>query len=365
MAPSALAVLIETLAADAQPEVRSRAGGAWETGDGRFGHEVRGLAAALLGYGLGTGASAAVLGAEGYGTLCSGLAVIAAGATLVPLDPALSDDALRRVLGSTRAVHAVASDERQLARILALRPELPALELVLLIAASPSERKPAALLVSAAIEVGSAALAADPDLLAGALAEKEGGVACVVVDSRGEARPVHRTALFALAGMLGKALSIERKTKLLAALPVGSVERLGAVLAVLSRKAALLLPDSAQRPDSGLDQQAVDAILLDVPGLERLHRAWIEDIDAKSWLARGATRWALRQARNERHGFKHRLAETIALRSLRDKLGGGTYTLDVIGTDRGGASSEVDAFFTAVGFKLRYLTPGVGPSLAR
>ena len=71
---------------------------------------------------------------------------------LVPLDPSIGDDALRRVLESTGAVHAVASDERQLARILALRPDLPALDLVLLMAAAPSDRKPPALLVTAALE---------------------------------------------------------------------------------------------------------------------------------------------------------------------------------------------------------------------
>jgi len=149
MGPSALTVLIERVDGDAPSAVLSRSGGSWGPPTGDFLHDVRGLAAAFVGYGLSPGSRVAVLGREERGTLCGGLAVIAAGATLVPLDPAIADDGLRRALSSTGAVYAIASDERQLARILALRPELPALELVLLISASPSERRPAASICTA------------------------------------------------------------------------------------------------------------------------------------------------------------------------------------------------------------------------
>jgi long-subunit acyl-CoA synthetase (AMP-forming) len=366
MGPSALSALIEGLAGDGQSAVFSRAGGAWRRPETRFGDQVRGLAAALSGYGLSVGARAAVLGTEGYGTLCGGLAVLAAGATLVPLDPGIPDDPLRRVLASTGAVHAIASDERQLARILALRPELPALELVLLISASLSERKPPALLVPAAIEIGSAALAADPALLRRVLAESEGGTACVLIDARGQTRPITRTALLGLAASLGKSMDLKPRTTVLSALPVGGVTRLGAALAALSRGATLLLADPEERPDSGLDQRPADAILLDVAGLERLHRAWIEDIDATPWLRRAATRWALRHAREpERRGWKYRVAENVALHRLRDKLGGRTSTLDVVTTTRGGASSEVESFCAAVGLTIRYFSPDAGAALAR
>lgn len=366
MGPSALSSLIERLGGDPQPAVLSYVSGSWGPLEGRFGHETRSLAAALAGYGLSEGSSAAVLGKEGYGTLCGAVAIVATGATVVSVDPSASDDALRRALATTGAIHAIASDDRQLARILALRPELPALELVLLIAASPSERKPAALLVPAAIEVGSAALAEAPELLQGGSAEGAAGAACVVVDGRGEARPTSRAALLALSDAIGTAMGIKPGTTVLSALPVGSVERLGVALAALRRQATLLLPEPAERPDLGLGQRSPDSILLDVASLERLHRAWLEDIQAKSMVGRAATRWALRQADESGKGkWKHRLAERVALRGLRDKLGGRTSMVHVITTERGGASSEVVSFFTAVGLTVRYLSPGTGAALAR
>lgn len=366
MGRTALVSLVDDFGAGAPPSVLARGNGAWELQGSRFHDEVRGLAAALSGYGLRAGACAAVLGFEGCGTLRAGLAVLAAGATLVPLDPALPDDALRRALASSGAVHAIASDERQLARILALRPDLSALELVLLTSAAPSERKPAALLVQAAVDVGAASLVGDPDLLRRALADSEGGTACLLVDAAGGTRPVSRAALLILADAIAQTVGVSPEKTVLAALPVGGVERLGASLAVLGRGATLLLPDPAERPDAGLDQRPADAILLDVTGLARLHRAWIEDIEAKSWLGRRAMRWALRQGREvERHGWKHRIAENLALRHLREKLGGRAAGLDVIATSQGRASSEVDEFFAATGLSLRYLSPDTTAALAR
>jgi long-chain acyl-CoA synthetase len=346
--------------------VLSHVSGSWGPLKGRFGHETRSLAAALAGYGLSAGSSAAVLGKEGYGTLRGAIAIVAAGATVVSVDPAASDDALRRALATTGAVHAIVSDERQLARILALRPELPALELILLIAASPSERKSPALLVPAAIEVGSAALAEDPDFLRSGLAEGAAGAACVLVDGRGDARPTSRAALFSLADALAAAMGMKPGSTVVSGLSVGSVERLGVALAALGRRATLLLPDPAARPDLGLGARPPDSIVLDVASLERLHRAWLEDIQAKSLLGRAATRWALRQVNASGGGkWKHRLAERVGLRGLRDKLGGRTSTLYVIATERGGASFEAESFFRAAGLTIRYFAPGTGAVLAR
>lgn len=366
MGPNPLTSLVEAPGADAAPVVLSRGNGIWSSQAARFDDEVRGLAAALSGYGLGQGVCAAVLGSEGSATLGAGLAVMAAGGTLVPLDPALSDDSVRRALASSGAVHAIASDERQLSRVLALRPDLSALELVLLMSATPSERKPPAMLVETAIEVGRASLASDPDQLLRAVAESEGGTTCLLVDVAGETRPVSRKSLLGLAEVISRSLELEPGMTVLVALPVGGVERLSASLAAVSRGATLLLADPTERPDAGLDQYPADAAVVDVTGLERLFRAWVEDIDAKSWLGRGVTRWALKQGR-EAHPqrWKHRLADRLALRGLRDKLGGRTAAIDVIAREGRTVSAEVGSFFQAVGVSLRHLSAGPGDVLAR
>jgi long-subunit acyl-CoA synthetase (AMP-forming) len=359
MGPAALSSVLEALGADASPVVLSRGHGVWDAEGTRFGVEVLGLAAALSGYGLRAGACAAVLGSEGRGTLGAGLAVIVAGAALVPLEPTISDEALRRVLVSTGAVHALASDERQLARIVALRPELSNLELVLLMSSDRSERKPAALLAETAMRVGAASLVVDPGGLRRAVAESEGGTACFAVGAAGEVRPIGRTALLALADAIARTLAVERGTAVLVALPVDRVERLAASLAAVCRGATILLADPAERPDAGLREHPADRILLDVEGLTRLYRAWIEEIEAKSWIGRGVTRWALRHGgSSERHQWRHRLAEAFVLRGMRDKLGGRAGVIDVIAGGGRRASSDVDALFAATGLALRYLSLG-------
>jgi hypothetical protein len=292
--------------------------------------------------------------------------VIAAGGILVSLDPGLSEDALRRALAGTGAVHAIASDETQLARILRLRPELPALELVLLSSAAPSERRPAALLVDAAMGVGAAALNADPGVLEPAAGESKGRTALLLVDRAGDTRPVTTAALSAQAQATAQELNLTRGGALLVALPLGGVDRLGAAIAALERESALLLQSPGDRPDSGLDQRSADAILLDSGGLQRLHEAWLADIGSMSWLARGVTRWALTQGRKPPpRGWKLRIADRIALRRLRAKLGGKATVLDVIGQRPPGGPAEAESFFAAIGVPIRYRVSGGPGSLAR
>jgi long-chain acyl-CoA synthetase len=366
MGLNALSSLLVGPVAAAGPAVRSREHGAWYAPPTPFGSDVRALAAALSGYGLSEGARAAVLGSDGCGTLQAGLAVIAAGGTLVPLDPALSDDALRRALLSSGVVQAIATDERQLARILALRPELSTLELVLLISANPSERKPAAMLVATAIEVGAASLAADPGQLRSADDAVETTAACVLFDASGQARMVGRAELNVLADAFAKVLGQAKGKTVLSSLPVGGAERLGVALASLSQGATLLLADPFERPDAGLDTYPADALLIDLTALERLFRAWMEDIDAKSWLGRSATRWALRQGRAApRGGWKHRLADRIALGGLREKIGGRATSLNVVAHGGRRASDEIESFFPAAGVTLHYLAPDTMTVLAR
>ena len=366
MGIEAFSSLLDGPGVDGGSAVLSRGDATWNGQGARFGDEVRGLADALAGYGLGAGARAAVLGPEGRETLRAGLAVISAGATLVPLDPSLSDDGLRRALASTGAVHVIASDERQLARVLELRPDLSALELILLMSAAPSERKPAAMLVDAATAVGLASLVSDPGQLRRAFNEGEGHAVCLLVEGSGEFSEIGRTSLASLSDAIARDLGLTRGKALFSSLPVGSPVRLAASLAALARGVTLLLPDPDERPDAGLAQFPVDAVLLDVSGLDRIFRAWCEDIDARSWLGRSLTRWALRQGRKaERSGWKYGLADRVALRELRGKLGGKATGFEVIVNGGRSASTEVEAFFASAGLSVRFHSPDTGAPLAR
>ena len=56
MGPNALSSLVDGPHSDSSAAVLSRNNGAWGTASGGFDDEVRALAAALVGYGLGAGA---------------------------------------------------------------------------------------------------------------------------------------------------------------------------------------------------------------------------------------------------------------------------------------------------------------------
>lgn len=344
----------------------SRSAGAWSRRGSDFGGDARALAAALLGYGLNPGARVAVLGFEGHDVLCAEIAALVAGATVVSLDPSLSHEQLAAALATTAASQAIASDEDQLARLLALRPDLPALDLVVLMRARPSERKPAALLADAAIEVGRAALAAEPSLLRDAAVDAgTPSEAVIVFDGSAPPRTTSRAELTHAAGELSSKLRIMRGRSILMALPRGRAERMAVAVAVAASGATLLLADPGERPDAGLDVQRADAVLLSPEALLRLHQEWTRDMARRSWIGRATTRWALRQGADpSRAGWKRGLAERLALRDLRGKLGGRVERIDVAADGPIARSSETESFFEAVGLPVRYLASGGSP-LAR
>lgn len=319
---------------------------------------MRELAAALATYGLAPGACAAVLGSEGCDTLRAELAVLLAGGALVSIDPAVTDDALSRVLTSLGAVQAIASDERQLARFLALRPDLPALDLVLLMRAQPSERKPAALVAGVAMQVGAEALRAEPSMLREALSAGEDSGALSVVQANGKTQSLGRNALLALVRTMTVTIGSEGGRTVLTALPRGSVVRIAAALAVVGQGGSLLLADPDGSPDSGLEERRSDSVVLSEGSLAALCRGWQAELDGRSWVGRGIARWSLRQGgESDRAGWKHRLADSLTLRGLRERLGGRLARLDVIRDGPKPADPAVQSFFEAIGLPVHYLEP--------
>jgi long-chain acyl-CoA synthetase len=350
---------LTNLASVATPRVFARSGTAWIEGGAEFGDGVRALAAALASYGLAPGACAAVLGSDGCDTLRAELAVLVAGGALVSVDPSLSDDALSRTLMSFGAVQAIASDEKQLARILRLRPDLPALDLILLMRAEPSERKPAALLAEVAMRTGVEALLAEPHMLGDALAAGEAAGVLSVVGADGKAHSVGRAALEALAERVAKTIGADAERAVLTALPRGSVVRLAAALAVAGRGGTLLLADPAGTPDAGLVERPPNALLVSGASLGRLRDGWQAELEGRSWIGRGVARWSLRQGADRgRGGWKLGLAESLTLRALRERLGGRSARLDVMDDGPSPVDPSTRSFFEAIGLPVHYLGDG-------
>jgi long-subunit acyl-CoA synthetase (AMP-forming) len=331
--------------------VAERAGGAFaETADDPLA-DARALAAALIGYGLAPGSRVAVLGDEGRDALIAQLAVLAAGGALVPLDPSGADEALRAVLGRCGAVFAIASDERQLARLLGWRPDLPSLDLLLLMSATPSERRPAALTFREACEVGAAALGGDPAALRRAMGTDERSPALVYHAQDGAEKVVSRADTTSLGGRIVETLGIGRGAPTVVALPVTSLARIAAALGVASRGGTLALAPPSEPLDAGLTALGPRAALADVGALARLCRAWNDDIAGRPWVSRGLIRWALRRGADPaRHPWSRRAADRLVLGKMRRRLGGRLSRIHAVGPP---LHPEVAAFFTALGVPVR------------
>ena len=313
---------------------------------------ARPLAAALIGYGLYPGGAVGVLATEGSEALVAQLAVLAAGGVLVPLDPDAGDDRIRDGLARTRAVQAIVSDEIQLARLLAMRPDLPSLGLVLLMTASPSERRKAALLADEAITVGRERLAEDPDLLRRSLGVKDERAPAVLfpADGVGE-KAISRAELTKMAGRISDTLGVQSGAAFLVALPVSALARLAASLAALAHGATLCLPAGKDGLDAGLAGLAPQSALLDAVALAHLGEAWNAQIDARGWHARTAIRWALRVGtESQGRPWAMRVAELVALRALRQRLGGKLTRIHVIGPP---IHPDTASLFQAIGAPIR------------
>ncbi|HEX4824673.1 MAG TPA: AMP-binding protein [Candidatus Polarisedimenticolaceae bacterium] len=366
MAASVPSSIFDGLTSTARPEVRVRTSSGWDDGGAAFGSDVRALAAAMIGYGLAPAGRVAVLGQAGADALRAELAVLVAGGCLVSPDPALGERGLAHALAASEVVQAIACDERHLAFLLALRPELPSLELILLMRAQPSERRPAALLVSSAVAAGHAHLEREPEMLRAALASaKPSDPAVLYWRVAGASEALSRSGLATLTERIVSAVEPGRGRPVLVAVEAGSPVRLAAAVAIGDRDGSLLLADALERPDTGLDERPVRSALLSTHALSRLAQAWQDDIARRGWPSRAVARWSLRQ---QGDGWKRRLAELLTLRTLRSRLGNEIGHLDVVRQKPARLDPSTDSFFEVVGLPVRELAGDVpllpGPAIA-
>src|SRR5204863_7150303 len=99
------------------------------------------------------------------GAMMADLAIQALGAAAIPIDPGVRSAALVRMLQRTEPRQIFVCDLAQLDRVIAIRPDLPSLELVLLLAALQGEEVAAAMHVDRVRARGAERLRAHPGLL--------------------------------------------------------------------------------------------------------------------------------------------------------------------------------------------------------
>jgi long-chain acyl-CoA synthetase len=314
------------------------------------------LAAALVTYGLTPGARVAVLTEDGGDALLGSLAALRAGGTLVPLDPGTDDAALLQILAGASVRQALVADAALLRRILAIRPDLPELDLVLLFRESGEERA-AALTVAGACTVGADALAREPGLLPRRAAE--GGQAPAVLRTRADAEILltHENALAAVEAA-GAALCIERDETVLSALPAADAAQLALALACLGRGARLAHVSRAETLGPALLDIGPEIAVLPraLAGTLRSHIESAAGVGSR--LGRRLLRFAARQGSKRSESdlsagrlpsaktWGWRVADALVIRRIREATGGRLSRLVSLGEPLPAAESE---FFLHLG----------------
>jgi long-chain acyl-CoA synthetase len=356
MGVSSLQSLLDRAAARSDPALWHRQAGAWTPGGDGPGRDVRELAAALLHYGVEPGRAVLVLGADGPDTCRASLAVLAAGACLVRLEATVADSVLRLALEGPEVAIAIVEDERQLRRVLALRPDLPNLEMVILLSGEPSERKAAAILVGTAVDLGAGRLEEDPGLLGRAHDGLPPDAPALLVATGDTLGWLSRAELAVAAERLTDEMSFGPGRAVLVALPPGGPESIAIVLGALARGTTVLVTEELVQLAAGLREKPPDGAIVSAAVLRQLHAEWEEETARRSGVARSLTRWALSQGADPaRHPRRYRLAEILILSRIRGRYCGGLRGWGLLGAPAG---REISEFFAAIGVPI-YVMPGV------
>ncbi len=340
--------------------------GTWRDSSAReLGARATGLACALMGYGIGRGESVAVLTPLPEEALLADLAIHAFAGVCVPLDPGLPDGALLEILKDSSARLIFVSDVALLARILAIRPGLPSLDLVLLFR-GPEEGRSPATLVETACEVGEERIGTESEFVAQATAASgPDSPACLAyrIGAGGGVERIRLTQRNLLAATEGLAAILELggEDDVLSCLPPWEIGWLTLTQACFRSGADLTLRRPGGSPLVDIRGLRPSVVAMDSAALIACRDDALRESGIESWFRRPLVRWALRRgmerARPELASGKlpserpwgFRVAEWVALDRIRRLHGGRLRSLVSLGSPLAPSESE---FFFAAGIPL-------------
>lgn len=323
----------------------------------------RDLAATLSEYGFSPGARAAVISGELPHVLVSVLAILRAGGVPVPLDRGLSADDLLAALRGSEARYVLVADEACLAVVLALRADLPAVDLLLLFHA-PSAGRAAALTVADAIRTGARLREQRPGGDDGLVRmDRDSTVLLPFVPSGGVRRllPASASAVAAGARTFVERLAVGRAETVLAGLPASEPAALVLALACLGQGARIALLPQGSDLAEGLRGACPDLLLLRSDRLLALRDRIRSTVGADRFLSGAAFRLALAEGRRRAapglavgrlpsdRTWRWRLAEAVSLRRIRKLTGGRLRALVALGKPM---NPEEGRFFLDAGISL-------------
>lgn len=324
----------------------------------------RDLAAALSEYGLAPGDRAAIVSRDIGDVLLGFLAILRAGGVPVLLDPGLPPGDLLDALRSAEARQVLVEDERCLAVVLGLRPDLPSLDLAMLYRASPG-------VLAAAITVADAWAAGarfrseeDGESEPPALAERDAEpVALRFARSAGTLRSSSLTGAAVATGARAfvDCLGLAPGETVAAALPVWDPAVLVLALACLGRGARISLLPSGGDPAEILGALRPEILLMESDRLKALRDRLLRAMRAEALVAGALLRLALAEGRRRgapdlaagrlpsARPWRWRLADALVLGRVRAIAGGRMRALVPLGPP---SDPSVISFFLDAGFPL-------------
>lgn len=303
---------------------------------------VLALRAALAGYGLESGRSVAIVAPPTPEALVALSAAGLCGARTMLVDPAVPDPLLAKLLREASVAFVLAGGEKTLRRIIDLRPDLDALELVLaLVAPDPGGRPLPALSVAALVEE-EGALETEPPADPGF--EVVGPDGAVV---RWAAADLARRS-----GELAGSLAISPADTVLVRLAPTARGWAPAVGAALGRQARLVLDSPGHgRLEEALGSHRPTIVVAESREIDACRAGWESVVAGGSWFFRKRHAWAIEKGANPTtRPWVRRLADRAVLASYRQKTGGRIRTLLAAGSTVDPATTR---FFAAVGIPLQ------------
>jgi long-chain acyl-CoA synthetase len=266
-----------------------------------LGSEVTALAASLIAYGARPGDPMAVISDDELEIWTGELAVLAGGGCCVTVDPTAERTALLRALKGSGARFALVSSAPVLARLLAVRPELPDLEMVLLFREPTEGGALPATLVRAARSLGADSLSADPHLLERARSEVRGHDTAYLLSIAGREADhqvvgLSHDNLISATRALAETFPLEADDRALSRLPVLQVARRPWHAALVSRGATLVFGEPETAAQDQLEALRPTLILGEGKDLEDLLRQLVRRAIGRSPVSRLLMAWARSRA---------------------------------------------------------------------
>jgi long-chain acyl-CoA synthetase len=313
---------------------------------------VREIGQGLRAAGLKHGDAVAVLSDTRPEFAYADLAILGCGAASVAIRPVEEAPRVGELLRETNAVFAIVEGEEQLDKVLAVRPDCPALRQIVIIDMKGLRDFSDTSCISLAELIAGGA--AQPDWRTAIASVAPDQVATVLVNDTGPGRCVTHAEIMRLIEATGVELGVQSGDERLAVLPMADpTERvLGLYLSLKHRVISNYL-ENPETATENLREVKPTVFGADCEAWERLHARIVALSEGATSMQKAAYRWAI--AAGAAGGISGSLANFLVLPAIRAQLGFGKLRVAYVGDHP--IPAEIDHWARALGITVRFVNP--------